>query len=159
MNQSYEPLSTCSARKALTLIFLTKADIIETRKDKSIKTISTIYPFPSVIKLNSYKRVPYRNIELSRKNILQRDNYFCQYCGSKNLALTIDHILPKSRGGEDTWENLVTACFKCNNLKGNRTPQEAGFKLASKPIKPNYFMFLNKSINKLEDSWKQFLFF
>lgn len=159
LNQSYEPLTTCSTRKALILLFLTKADLIEDNKNRQIRTISNFYPFPSVIKLNSYKRVPRKHLELSRKNIFQRDNYSCQYCGSKELSLTIDHIIPKSRGGVDSWENLTTACFKCNNAKGNMTLQEVGFRMTSKPMKPNYIMFLNKSINKMEDSWKQFLFY
>lgn len=158
LNQSYEPLTTCSARKALVLLFLTKADLIEARKDKLVHTVSQTFPYPSVIKLANYKRIPYRQIEISRKNIFKRDNNCCQYCGTHTTALTIDHVLPKSRGGGDTWENLVTACFRCNNAKGNLTPSEAGMKLLTQPSRPSYVMFLNKTIGSQEETWRQFMY-
>jgi len=159
LNQSYEPLTTCSAKKALVLLYLTKADLIESRQDKYVHSVSTLLPYPSVIRLTTYKKVPYRQIELSRKNIFKRDNNCCQYCGTRTAALTIDHIVPKSRGGGDTWENLVTACFRCNNIKGNRTPQEAGMKLQTKPMRPSYIMFLNKTVGAVEESWRNFMYF
>jgi 5-methylcytosine-specific restriction endonuclease McrA len=102
--------------------------------------------------------MPYKRIDLSRKNILKRDNHRCQYCGKKTLDITIDHIMPKSRGGIDTWDNLVAACVRCNNRKGNRTPDEAGMKLLSKPRRPNHIMFLKQYIGRTEDSWRPFLF-
>lgn len=135
-----------------------KADIVETYTDRFINTINTKYPLPSVIKLSHYVRMPYRGVEISRKNIIKRDQGKCQYCGSKS-NLTVDHVHPKSRGGPDTWENLTTACVKCNNKKGNRTPKEAGMKLLSEPVKPNYIVFLKNTLGKVEENWKQFLFF
>jgi 5-methylcytosine-specific restriction endonuclease McrA len=97
-------------------------------------------------------------IELSRKNIIRRDNYRCQYCGKKTSTLTIDHVIPKSRGGTDTWDNLVAACVKCNNKKGNRTPSEANMPLLKKPRKPNHIMFLKQFMGTIDDSWRPFLF-
>ncbi|MCO5250112.1 MAG: HNH endonuclease [Candidatus Kapabacteria bacterium] len=158
LNQSYEPITVCSAKKAFLLIYLLKAELVEVRTNKSIRTINRAFPYPSVIKLVSYIKMPYKRIDLSRKNILKRDNHRCQYCGKKTLDITIDHIIPKSRGGMDTWDNLVAACVRCNNRKGNRTPDEAGMKLLSKPRRPNHIMFLKQYIGRTEDSWRPFLF-
>ncbi|MFP4368343.1 MAG: HNH endonuclease [Candidatus Kapaibacterium sp.] len=158
LNQSYEPITVCSAKKAMILIFLMKAEIVETYKDRFIRSVSQAFPFPSVIRLSAYIRVPFKQIELSRKNILRRDNFQCQYCGKKSSVLTIDHILPKSRGGGDTWENLITACVKCNNIKGSRTPGEAGMKLLSKPQRPHHIVFFKQFFGNVEDNWKPFLF-
>lgn len=95
---------------------------------------------------------------LTRKNILRRDKHVCAYCGRGDLPLTIDHIIPKSMGGEDSWENLITACLPCNNKKGNRTPQQANMILRTKPYKPSYVIFLVNSLNKIDENWKTFLF-
>src|SRR5690606_15955538 len=108
---------------------------------RRIQTVTTSYDFPSVIRLRKYARVPYKNLVVSRRNVLKRDGHRCQYCG-KSDDLTIDHVLPRSRGGVDTWENLVAACNRCNHRKGNRTPQEAGMVLARPPFKPNYLMMI-----------------
>jgi len=158
LNQSYEPLTVCSPQKAITLLYLMKADIVEIYNDRFIHTINSRYQLPSVIKLSRYIRMPYRGVEINRKNVIKRDQAKCQYCGSRN-SLTIDHVVPKSRGGLDTWENLITACVRCNNSKGNRTPKEAGMKMLTKPTKPNYIMYLKYSLGRVEDSWKQFLFY
>jgi len=158
LNQSYEPISICSPKKAFVLIFLSKAELIAEKSGRRIHTISSQFPFPSIIKLTTYIKVPFKSVDLSRKNIIRRDGNRCQYCGKKSIEMTIDHILPKSRGGNDSWENLTTACVKCNNIKGNRTPEEAGMKLLSKPRKPNHLMFLKQHIGSIEDSWRPFLF-
>jgi len=89
---------------------------------------------------------------------LKRDGHKCAYCGRGDLPFTIDHVIPKSKGGEDTWENLVTACLPCNNRKGNRTPEEASMKLRIKPYKPNHILFLLNSVNHIDSSWKPYLF-
>lgn len=140
------------------LLFLTKAEIVVARKDKFIHTISTAFPFPSVIRLIQFIKMPYKKIDLSRKNILRRDDNQCQYCGTKKSVMTIDHIIPKSRGGTDSWENLVAACVKCNNRKGNRTPEEAKMPLLKKPRKPHYIIFLKQYLGRSDEEWKQFLF-
>lgn len=148
----------CSPKRALVLLFLYKAELIKKVKGRKVRSVNSTFDFPSVIKLNEYKHIPYKRVELSRKNILRRDNGTCQYCGTKAGPLTIDHILPRSRGGEDSWENLVTACFSCNNKKGNRTPKEARMPLINIPSKPHYVIYLNQKLGRIEEEWRPFVF-
>ncbi len=158
LNQSYEPISVCSTKKALLLLFLMKAEIVEERSNHAVRTVRDRYPFPSVIRLSAYLRVPFRKIELSRKNILRRDGYRCQYCGTTTSPLTVDHVIPRSRGGADSWENLTCACVKCNNKKGNRTPDEARMRLLSVPKKPHHVLFLKHYLGKVDEAWRPYLF-
>lgn len=158
LNASYEPLSICNVKKAVCLIFLGKAELVADNSAKSLRSVSATFQFPSVIRLVHFIKIPYKKIILTRKNILKRDHHKCGYCGRSDLPLTIDHIKPSSRGGEDTWENLVTACLPCNNKKGDRTPTEAGLNLVIRPYAPSHLMFLKNSVNRLEDSWKPYLF-
>lgn len=115
-------------------------------------------PFPSIVRLSFYVRVPYKKIVLSRKNIIRRDGHQCQYCGRGDVTLTVDHVIPKSKGGNDSWENLVAACVSCNNRKGDRTPSEAGVKLRRKPIRPSHVMFIRHFVGIVDDNWKPYLF-
>lgn len=140
------------------MLILSKAELVAKNDKRFIRSPKQSFPLPSVIRIANYYRVPYRLIEQSRKNILRRDNFKCQYCGTKSSLLTIDHVIPKSKGGLDTWENLVTACIKCNNKKGNRTPDEANMPLIQKPKRPNHIFFLKQFMGKLDDYWKPFLF-
>jgi len=158
LNQSYEPVTVCSSQKAMIMLFLTKAEMVATNDGKVVRTINKSYPLPSVIRLSKFIRVPYKRIVLTRRNIIRRDNNQCQYCGSKKNPLTIDHIIPKSRGGEDSWENLATACVTCNNKKGNQTPEEAGMVLLRKPKKPNHILFFRNYVNNVNSSWRPYLF-
>lgn len=158
LNQSYEPISICSAKKALMLLFLTKAELVEQNPHRNVRTVRVTYPFPSVIRLCAYLRVPFKKIELSRKNIMRRDGMRCTYCGGGTPPLTMDHIIPRSRGGTDSWENLTTACIKCNNKKGNRTPDEAGMRLLTVPKRPHHVMFLKHSMGQVDDTWRPYLF-
>jgi len=132
--------------------------MVEQRNALAIRTVRQSFPFPSVIRLSAYLRVPFRKIELSRKNILRRDGFNCVYCGSHHSPLTVDHIIPRSRGGSDSWENLACACVKCNNRKGSRTPEEANMKLMIQPRRPHHVMFLKHYVGKVEDSWRPYLF-
>lgn len=125
---------------------------------KEIHSVSKSYPWPSVVRLNDYIKVPYKKIILTRRNILKRDGHKCGYCGRADLPLTIDHVIPKSKGGDDCWENLVAACLPCNNRKGNRSPEESKLKLKIKPYTPSHIMFIKNSAGRLDDSWKQYLF-
>ncbi|MFO7524189.1 MAG: HNH endonuclease [Ignavibacteriaceae bacterium] len=95
---------------------------------------------------------------LTRRNILRRDGYKCAYCGRGDLPLTVDHIIPRARGGDDVWENLISACTKCNNKKGDRTPDEARMALIYRPFKPNHVMFIKNVVGKLDDKWKPYLY-
>jgi 5-methylcytosine-specific restriction endonuclease McrA len=148
----------CNVRKAVVLLWLGKAELVEHREQSALRTITAVYPYPSIVRLFVYVRLPYRKVELSRKNIIRRDNHQCSYCNTRKTPLTIDHVIPKSRGGKDTWENLVTACVKCNNKKGNRTPDEAGMPLARKPFRPNHVTFLRKFAGRIEQEWEEYLF-
>ncbi len=159
LNQSYEPISICSVKKAILLLFLTKAELIAKRDGIVLNSVHSKVPLPSIIRLSRYINIPHKKIDLSRKNILRRDGFKCQYCGTTSGNLTVDHIIPKSRGGTDSWDNLVTACISCNNKKGNRTPEEAGMKLLAKPRKPNHIIFIKSFIGSaIDNEWKPYLF-
>ena len=129
---SYEPLNICSWRRAIVLLMKGKAEEVE----HNGKLINHSLHMPTVIRLRNYVIVPYREIPLSRKNVLHRDDYTCQYCGKSNTSLTVDHIQPKSRGGLNSWDNVVAACLRCNNKKGNKTLKESDMKLIKTPIRP-----------------------
>ncbi len=158
LNQNYEPLSVCTVKRAVVLTFLGKADIVESCDGKKIRSPSTVFPLPSVVRLGFYVRVPGKRIMLSRKNILKRDGHRCQYCGTINGPLTVDHVLPKIYGGNDSWENLVCACTKCNSIKGDKTPEQAGLKLLRKPRKPNHITFIQQFIGISDQRWRRYLF-
>ena len=158
LNRNYEPLSVCSVRRAVVLVFLGKAEIVENNDGVKVRSISTFIPVPSVVKLDFYVKVPPKNIILSRKNIIKRDGHRCQYCAETRAPMTVDHVVPKIYGGKDTWENLVCACIKCNNLKGDRAPEKAGFKLLKVPKKPNQITFIQHFIGISDDRWRRYLF-
>jgi 5-methylcytosine-specific restriction endonuclease McrA len=158
LNQSFEPISICTAQKAILLLFLMKAEIVSERNGLLIRSVNYQMPYPSVIRLVSYIRIPYRRIEISKRNIHLRDGFKCQYCGSRSKELTVDHVIPKSRGGDDNWENLVSACKKCNNKKANSTPEEAKMRLLVKPYRPNYILFIQRYMNSMNEDWKPYLF-
>ncbi|MFY0696453.1 MAG: HNH endonuclease [Balneola sp.] len=139
------------------LIFLEKAELLHDDPEKKLRTPSDQYDFPSVIRLRRYIRLPYTKVVLTRRNVMRRDSFRCQYCGQKS-KLTIDHIHPKSRGGKDTWENLTTACDKCNVKKGNRTPNEANMELRSKPYRPIPITFFRDINGGVQEPWKPYLY-
>jgi 5-methylcytosine-specific restriction endonuclease McrA len=158
LNQNYEPLSVCSVRRAVVLLFLGKAQLIERRDGDMVRSISRVIPVPSVVRLGFYIRVPQKRVLLTRKNIVKRDGHRCQYCGETSGPMTVDHITPKIYGGRDSWENLVCACIKCNNLKGNRSLEEAGMKLLRIPKRPNHITFIQQFIGIADNRWKRYLF-
>jgi 5-methylcytosine-specific restriction endonuclease McrA len=137
---------------------LGKAEIVQKDDKKFVRSVKTNFPWPSVIRISKFVKVPYKKVILSRKNILRRDNYKCAYCGRSDLMLTVDHVIPKARGGTDTWENLVTACTKCNNVKGDRTPEEADMKLLFRPYKPSHVIFIKNIVSKIDEKWKPYLY-
>ena len=139
LNYSYEPLQFCSAKRAIIMIFNARAESIES-DGYVVRSPTVTLKLPVVIRvLNIVKRSQRRDIFFSKKNILRRDNFTCQYCGGTDNSLTVDHVLPKSRGGKSNWINVVVACKSCNLKKGNRTPSEKGMKLLTKPSKPSSF--------------------
>ena len=139
-------------------MLLGKAELIADNQKKKIHSTNTSLAWPSVIRLNNFIRLPYKKIILTRRNILKRDGHKCAYCGRADLPLTIDHIVPKSKGGDESWENLVAACLPCNNKKGDRTLEEARMNLKVKPYTPNHIMFIKSTVGRMEDTWKPFLF-
>lgn len=157
LNQDYQPLSVCSVQRSVKLLFLEKAELLHDRPDMMLRTVTEEYSYPSVIRLKRYIRLPYSRIALSRRNIMKRDRQTCQYCGIKS-DLTLDHVMPKSRGGRDSWENLTTACNKCNVKKGNRTPEEAGMHLRSKPYRPIHITFFQNLLGSVQADWRPYLY-
>lgn len=157
LNQDYRALAVCSVERAMVLVILQKAEMVEVDAARRLHSAHASFPWPSIVRLKGYVRVPYRRIMLTRRNILRRDNHECQYCGSRD-RLTLDHVHPKSRGGPDTWENLVAACVPCNNRKGNRTPEEVGLSLSRKPFRPSHVMYLRDFLGSLDDAWKPYLY-
>ncbi len=157
LNQNYEPMSICSARKAIVLLYLDKVEMIERNHDV-VHSISRTLPLPSIVRLNRLIQVPRKRILLNRRNIIKRDNHACQYCGSDKGPFTVDHVVPKDHGGQDTWENLVCACVDCNTKKRNRTPPEASMYLTRKPRKPGYLFFIQNLVGIPDERWKPYLF-
>jgi len=158
LNQNYEPMTITNAKKAIILIYLGKAELVEKHDSVLVRSVTVALPMPSIVRLTRYISVPRKRIVLSRKNIVKRDGHRCQYCGTTHGPITVDHVIPKGRGGKDTWENLVCACTRCNNKKGNRTPEEANMTLARRPQKPSHIFFIRYFIGKLDNRWKPYLF-
>ncbi len=158
LNQNYEPLTILKVKRAITLVILGKVDLIENADGQLIHSISITYHVPSVIRLKYFVRIKRKEIALTKKNIIKRDNHQCQYCGRKTGMMTTDHIIPKARGGAETWENLVCACLECNNRKGNRALRAARMELIRRPKKPNYFTFVLNELGKPKEKWRPFLF-
>ena len=135
LNLNYEPLNVCSVKRALVLVVVGKAEVLENSRGV-IRTPSTTFPCPSVIRLAYMIHRPRPRVKLSKKEIFRRDNYTCQYCGRKTANLTVDHVIPRHYGGKHEWENLVSACPECNRKKGGRTLQEANMRLIRRPFEP-----------------------
>ena len=135
LNQNFEPLNVCSTKRALVLTLTGKAEVLEI-SESEVRSPSTIVECPSVIRLQYLVRRPRRRVPLTRREIFVRDGYTCQYCGKRTHDLTLDHIMPRSKGGRHTWDNLVSACYECNHKKGQRTPDQAKMRLRSVPREP-----------------------
>jgi 5-methylcytosine-specific restriction endonuclease McrA len=162
LNASYEPINICGARRALVLVLKGVAKT-EEEQGAMLHAARVRMPLPSVIRLLEYRRIPHQTRALSRKNILMRDRYTCQYCHRTMPSgeLTLDHVVPRSRAGETTWENLVACCHPCNNRKGSRTPEEAGMKLARapRPFSLHTSRHLMRLLAKSDDQWRKYLFY
>ena len=157
LNQNFEPLTTCSARRAIVMVWTGKAEIVETT-GLSIHSVSMALDVPSIIRLLIFVSISHRwNIQLSRQNILRRDHQTCQYCGKQDGPMTVDHVIPRSQGGSDTWGNLVCACAVCNNKKGDRTPQEAEMELLKLPKKPNIRSIIFHNKGQIHSTWRTYL--
>ena len=162
LNASYEPINVCAARRALILILKGVASA-EENAPSHIHSYNRLVALPSVIRLLEYRRIPQQSRALSRKNILLRDRYTCQYCHRTlpSIELTLDHVQPRSRSGGSSWENLVACCHPCNNRKGSRTPDEAGMKLAKAPrtFSLHTSRHLMRMLGNTDARWRKYLFF
>ena len=156
LNQDFSPLMVCSVQRAFILVYLNKSEMVRPANGYKLHSVTHSYAMPSVIRLNRYVHAPYKGVTLTRQNIFKRDNFECQYCGTKK-ELTIDHVIPSSRSGAHSWQNLVAACKKCNAKKGDYTPEEAGMPLRKKPYKPSYAIFLKDYANGRVGEWDEFL--
>ena len=157
LNASFEPLNVCSVRRAHVLVWKGKAEIVE-RQASPMRTSTSTYVRPHVIRLLQYVRVP-RTVKrsMSRRALFARDGWRCVYCGTQAGRMTLDHVLPRSRGGQSTWENVVTACSPCNLGKGDRTPEEAGLALQRPPRPPPPVLFIRIMTPRVPESWEQYL--
>ncbi|TBN58611.1 HNH endonuclease [Glaciihabitans arcticus] len=156
LNAGYEPLAVVSFKRALVLVMNEKATVIAADTGHPVWGSHGVWDRPSVIILRRYVRIPSgRSIPVSRRGVLRRDNSRCGYCSGS--ASTIDHILPRSRGGKDSWENLVACCLKCNNLKGDRTPQEMNWSLRMTPRPPHGSTWMVRGVERSEPDWEEFL--
>ena len=135
LNQNYEPLNICRARRAVVLIYQRKAEMLENGSG-FIHSASSTFPLPSVIRLGCMIKRPRPERRLTRLEVFNRDHYTCQYCGKETRHLTLDHVIPRHRGGQQTWENVVGACIACNRRKAGKTPEEAKMKLIRQPSSP-----------------------
>ncbi len=157
LNQNYEPLNVCNVRRALVLVLHGKAEVIESAS-AFFHTATRAIQLPSVIRLVNYIRRPRPRVRLTRKEIFARDGWACVYCDRPTRDLTIDHVIPRHRGGPHTWENLVSACKACNHRKAGRTPAEARMTMRCQPGEPRvgvYHNFVPYLLSEL--SWRKFV--
>ncbi len=159
LNQSYEPLNICRVRRAVVLLYENKAEMLENGSG-FIHSAHSDFPIPSVIRLAAMvRRPPQSERKLTRFEIFKRDQYTCQYCGKETRQLTIDHVIPRYRGGQHRWENVVSACVPCNRHKAGRTPQEARMKLIRPPAHPrhNGLFYIPAHYQHIRSEWQKYL--
>lgn len=158
LNASYEPINVCTMRRAAVLVLKERAEVIE-RRDGVLHSERLELERPCVIRLVRYVRVP-RDVhrrKITRRAVLARDAYTCQYCGRESAGLTVDHVIPRSRGGSSHWDNIVAACAPCNRKKGNRLPTEAAMPLRTSPKPPGPTVFIRIASPRVPDAWEQYL--
>lgn len=157
LNATYEPINVCTVRRAVVLLLKQKAEIIE-RTERELHSVTTSITRPAVIRLVSYVRVPRdpRRRKITRRAVFARDNWTCQYCGS-HTQLTVDHVIPRSKGGASVWENIVAACTSCNRRKGNSLPRQVGMTLAHPPHTPGPEVFIHVASPTIPATWRQYL--
>jgi 5-methylcytosine-specific restriction endonuclease McrA len=157
LNGNYEPINVCNTKRAMGLILAGKAMVLENGRG-FIRTVSRTYERPSVIRLAYMVRRPRPHVRLCKREVLHRDGHRCQYCGRQTNQLTIDHVVPRYRGGQHSWENLVAACPQCNRRKGGRTPAEVRMKLSRQPFEPRATaQYLFGSYSEGNGTWASYL--
>ena len=156
LNLDHYPIAVVSVQKAMVLLLLEKAQLLSAYELLEIRTISRTFAYPAVIRLAQYKHIPYKGVLLNRANLFRRDRGECQYCGSAR-QLTIDHVIPRSKGGKTSWTNLVTACNRCNVIKGDKTVEQAGMQLRIPPFVPTLSYFLASYAERQAPEWLPYL--
>lgn len=160
LNASYEPLQLISVRRAVVLLLQEKAELVEAT-EQQLRARQIAFDVPLVIRLVRYIRIPRRlKLPCSRRGVFARDRETCQYCGVQpgRAQLTMDHVVPRSQGGQTTWDNVVTACRDCNHRKGGRTPEQAGMLLQITPRQPQYVAFALLGELERHDVWRKYAF-
>jgi 5-methylcytosine-specific restriction endonuclease McrA len=157
LNATYEPINVCTVRRAVVLLLKDKAELIE-RGRLELRSESTTLARPVVIRLISYVKVPRdaHRRKITRRAVFARDSWTCQYCGSRS-NLTVDHVVPRSKGGESSWENIVASCAPCNRRKGDRTPHQAGMEPLRAPRTPRAEIFIAVASPTIPAAWLQYL--
>ena len=163
LNATYEPLRVVHWQKAITLLWQGKVEVLEFY-ERDVRGVTISFKLPSVMRLLSFVKLrsQQHGVKFSRINIFTRDRYACQYCYKRfrTEELTFDHVVPIAKGGKKTWENIVTACWRCNNRKSGRAPEEAGMKLLKQPVKPQWTprLTLMIGIRNAPESWRDYLY-
>jgi 5-methylcytosine-specific restriction endonuclease McrA len=158
LNASYEPINVCTVRRAAVLVLKERAEILE-RSEWALHAENFTLPRPVVIRLITYVRIPRdaHSRKITRRAIFARDRWTCQYCGSGHGNLTVDHVVPRSKGGSSSWDNIVTCCAPCNRRKGDLLPKQANMHLKSKPTLPNPTIFVHVATPKVPSAWQPYL--
>jgi len=156
LNLDHYPIAVVPVQKAMVLLLLEKAQLLSAYELFEIRTISRTFAYPAVIRLAHYKHIPYKGVLLNRANLFRRDRGECQYCGSTR-QLTIDHVIARSKGGKTSWTNLVTACNRCNVLKGDKAPEQVGMQLRIPPFVPTLSYFLASYAERQAPEWLPYL--
>jgi 5-methylcytosine-specific restriction endonuclease McrA len=157
LNATYEPINVCTVRRAVVLLLKSKAEVIEPA-DRELHSERMTMTRPAVIRLRTYVNVP-RDVhrrKITRRAVFARDAWTCQYCGSRS-SLTVDHVVPRSKGGSSSWDNIVASCAPCNRRKGDALPRQAGMKLLRRPRMPGPQVFIHVASPTIPDNWKQYL--
>jgi 5-methylcytosine-specific restriction endonuclease McrA len=157
LNATYEPINVCTVRRAVVLLLKEKAEVIE-RAELELHSASCTIPRPVVIRLVAYVRVPRdtHRRKITRRAVFARDNWTCQYCGARS-NLTVDHVVPRSKGGESSWDNIVASCAPCNRRKGNALPRQVGMRLLKQPRTPSPHVFIHVASPTIPAAWQQYL--
>ena len=158
LNASYEPINVCTVRRAAVLVLKEKAEVLEASA-AALHSERMTMQRPAVIRLVTYVRIPRdaHRRKITRKAVLARDSWTCQYCGSRKPGLTVDHVIPRSRGGKSIWENIVASCAACNRRKGNRLPREIAMHPRTLPAPPGPTVFIRIASPNIPTAWQQYL--
>lgn len=157
LNATFEPINVCTVRRAVVLLLKEKAEVIE-HADWDLRSATTTIHRPVVIRLISYVRIPRdtHRRKITRRAVFARDQWTCQYCGSRS-NLTVDHVIPKSKGGVSSWDNIVASCAPCNRRKGNALPRQVGMHLLRQPRTPSPHVFIHVASPSIPSAWLQYL--